>query len=102
MTTQKTNSTTPLKRLLTVGIAEGISFIILLAIAMPLKYIAHIPTPVRIVGMFHGVLFIWYSIALLQAKIAYSWSFKKSAIAFLLSFLPFGTFFLEKVLKKQY
>ena len=87
--------------LLKVGFAEGISFLILLGIAMPLKYIGHMPTPVRVVGMLHGVLFVWFSIALLQAKMAYGWSIKKAAIGFLLSFLPFGTFFLDRTLKKE-
>jgi integral membrane protein len=93
---------TPLGRLLKVGVAEGVSFLVLLLIAMPLKYIAHMPTPVRIVGMLHGVLFVGYGIALLQAKMEYGWSMKKTVITFLLSFLPFGTFFLEKVLEKDY
>jgi integral membrane protein len=97
MTTDKKTLNTFLK----VGFAEGVSFLILLCIAMPLKYIGHMPTPVRVVGMLHGVLFIWYGIALLQAKNAYGWSMKKAAIAFLLSFLPCGTFFLERALKKE-
>ncbi len=90
-----------LNTLLKVGLAEGISFLVLLFIAMPLKYMAHMPTPVRVVGMLHGVLFIWYSIALLKATLEYKWPLKKALIAFLLSFLPFGTFYLEKVLKKE-
>jgi integral membrane protein len=87
--------------LLKVGFAEGVSFLVLLLIAMPLKYIAHMPTPVRVVGMLHGVLFIWYAIALLRAKMAYGWSLKKAFVGFLLSFLPFGTFYLDRILKKQ-
>lgn len=90
-----------LNTLLKVGIGEGISFLILLGIAMPLKYVWHMPTPVRVMGMIHGVLFIWFSIALLQAKMAYGWSLKKATIGFLLSFLPFGTFFLDRTLKKE-
>jgi integral membrane protein len=58
------------------------------------------PMPVRIVGMLHGILFIGYTIALLQATRSYNWSSQKALIAFLLSFLPFGTFFLDRVLKK--
>ena len=92
---------TPLERLLKVGIAEGISFIVLLIIAMPLKYIAGMPTPVRIVGMLHGILFVWYSIVLLQATLTYKWPIKKAFIGFGLSFLPFGTFYLDKILKKD-
>ena len=90
-----------LNMLLKVGFAEGVSFLILLGIAMPLKYIGHMPTPVRVMGMIHGVLFIWFSIALLKAKLEYNWSMKKAAIGFLLSFLPFGTFFLDRTLKKE-
>ena len=89
----------PMGRLLKIGFAEGISFIILLGIAMPLKYIAGIAAPTRIVGMLHGVFFVGYVLALVHAKIAYNWSIKKSIFAFLVSFLPFGTFYLEKVLK---
>lgn len=100
MTTKDNSLKTPLGRLLKIGFAEGVSFLVLLFIAMPLKYMAGMPTPVRIIGMLHGVLFIGYAFALLQAKIAYQWSIKKATIAFLLSFVPFGTFYLESVLKK--
>lgn len=86
---------------LKIGFAEGVSFLILLFIAMPLKYFMGMPLPVRIMGMIHGVLFIWYAIALLKAKLEYQWSFKKVMIAFLLSFLPFGTFYLERTLKED-
>ncbi len=87
--------------LLKVGFAEGISFLVLLGIAMPLKYIGHMPTPVRVIGMLHGVLFIWFAYALYNAKNEYHWSTKKAAVGFLLSFLPFGTFFLDRTLKKE-
>jgi integral membrane protein len=90
----------PLSRLLKIGVAEGVSFLVLLFIAMPLKYIAGMPTAVRIVGMLHGILFIGYVVALFQATRTYKWSNKKAGIAFGLSFLPFGTFFLDRVLKK--
>lgn len=91
----------PLGRFLKIGFAEGLSYLILLFIAMPLKYWANMPMPVRIVGMAHGVLFVAYVIALLHAGIFYRWSFKTIVVAFLLSFFPFGTFFLEKLLKKE-
>ena len=92
-------SSAAMKRLFNVGLGEGVSFLILLGIAMPLKYIAGMPLPVRIAGMLHGVLFIWYVIALLQAKKENNLSFNKTIIAFLLSFLPFGTFFLKRLLR---
>ncbi len=92
---------TSLGRFLKIGFAEGSSFLILLFIAMPLKYMADMPTPVRIVGMLHGILFVLYALALAQATIVYKWKIKTVIIAFLLSFLPFGTFFLERILKKE-
>lgn len=100
MTTKDISLKSPLGRLLKIGFAEGVSFIVLLFIAMPLKYWAGMPESVRIVGMLHGILFIAYAIALLQAGFVYKWPIKKVIIAFLLSFVPFGTFYLDRVLKK--
>jgi integral membrane protein len=90
-----------LDRFLKTGLAEGLSFVILLTIAMPLKYMANMALPVRIVGMLHGVLFIMYTLYLLQAAIAYKWTITKTAAAFFLSFIPMGTFFLESLLRKE-
>lgn len=92
---------TAIGRLLKIGITEGVSFIVLLFIAMPLKYLAEMPDSVRIIGMLHGILFIGYAIALFQAGLAYRWPLKKVLIAFLLSFVPFGTFYLMSFLKKS-
>ena len=85
----------PLGRLRIVAILEGISFLVLLGIAMPLKYLAGIPEPVRVVGMAHGVLFVLYVILLIQVAIEKSWSFKKFVLAFIASFIPFGTFYAD-------
>lgn len=90
-----------LNLLLKTGFAEGVSFLILLGIAMPLKYMMDMPMPVRIVGMIHGVLFIAFALVLLKATLQYKWSFKTALIGFLLSFIPFGTFFLDRILKKE-
>ncbi|WP_221393320.1 DUF3817 domain-containing protein [Dyadobacter sp. NIV53] len=84
-----------LGRLRIVAILEGISFLVLLGIAMPLKYLAGIPEVVRVVGMAHGVLFVLYVILLIQVAIEKSWSFKKSILAFIASFIPFGTFYAD-------
>jgi len=96
----ETNPTkTPFKRLLNIGKAEGISFLVLLFIAMPLKYWAEMPAAVRVVGMLHGVLFILYVIVLAYCTNYYGWKIKRVLIAFLLSLVPFGTFFLEKTIR---
>ncbi|WP_181956082.1 DUF3817 domain-containing protein [Dyadobacter psychrotolerans] len=86
---------TSLGRLRIVAVLEGISFLVLLGIAMPLKYMAGIPQAVRIVGMAHGVLFVLYVLLLLQVAIERSWSWKKSILAFIASFIPFGTFYAD-------
>jgi integral membrane protein len=90
-----------LNLLIKTGWAEGVSFLVLLGIAMPLKYMMHMPQPVRIVGMIHGVLFIAFVVMLLKAKIEYKWPLVTALIGFLLSFLPFGTFFLHRILKDK-
>jgi len=84
-----------LGRLRIIAILEGISFLVLLGIAMPLKYLAGIPEVVRIVGMAHGVLFVLYVVLLIQVTIEKSWSFKKFILAFIASFIPFGTFYAD-------
>ena len=92
---------TPIGRLRIIGILEGISYIVLLGIAMPLKYIGDQPAMVKYVGWAHGVLFVLFMLALLQVWIASRWPFKKVLIAFIAAFLPFGTFMLDKRLKKE-
>ena len=89
-------------RLRITAFLEGLSFIILLGIAMPLKYFAGMPAAVKIVGMAHGVLFILFLFSLIDVKISHRWSIVKSGVAFISSLLPFGTFVLDaKVLKKE-
>lgn len=91
-----------LKTFRLVGILEGISFLVLVGIAMPLKYIYHEPMAVRITGMAHGILFIAYLFFLMQVRAQRNWDTKKSALAFLASILPFGTFVFEaRVLRHE-
>jgi integral membrane protein len=80
---------------------EGWSFLVLLGVAMPLKYLAGLPLAVRIVGMAHGVLFIAYVVllALLFARKAFT--FERTTWALILSLVPFGTFLLERQLARE-
>jgi integral membrane protein len=78
------------------GITEGISFLVLLLIAMPLKYYAGFPLAVKIVGWIHGVLFIGYIIAVFAAIKAMKWNFWDFFLAIAASLVPFGTFLLDK------
>jgi integral membrane protein len=82
-------------RLRIIGFLEGISFLVLLFIAMPLKYMADQPMAVKITGMAHGVLFVLYILYVIMAAVEYSWSIKKSVLAFFASLVPFGTFWAD-------
>jgi integral membrane protein len=86
---------TSLGRLRIIAFLEGVSLLILLGIAMPLKYMAGIPEVVSVVGMAHGVLFVLYVLLLVQVAIERSWSFKKVILSFFASFVPFGTFYAD-------
>jgi integral membrane protein len=82
-----------------IGFIEGISYLLLLFIAMPLKYMVGIAVATKIVGMAHGLLFIVFLIILMQAAQKHNFSLKDSAVFFIASLLPFGTFFTDKRLK---
>lgn len=84
------------KSLRLIGIAEGFSFLILLLIAMPLKYWADWPYAVKYIGWAHGLLFILYIIAVFAAIKAMNWGFKGVAIALVASLLPAGTLVLDR------
>lgn len=94
-------SNTPIGRLRMAGITEGISFLLLLFIAMPLKYLADLPDAVKYTGWAHGLLFILFFLALANVKLALGWSIKKVTIAFLASLVPFGTLVLDREWRKE-
>jgi integral membrane protein len=89
---------TPKQALINTGHVEGISFLLLLFIAMPLKYIWDMPMAVRIVGSVHGILFIAFISVLWDAKGKIPLSMKTVFLCFLLSIIPFGTFFIERII----
>ena len=75
---------------------EAISFLLLLGIAMPLKYIWDLPQMVQTVGMAHGVLFLLYIAGAVYISQKLNWSIKQLAIAVFCSILPFGPFYIER------
>ncbi len=90
-----------LGRLRVVGFWEGISFLVLLGIAMPLKYLAGWPDAVRVVGMAHGVLFVLYVAAALQAALEHDWPWRRTALVMVASVLPAGPFVVDaKILRE--
>lgn len=90
-----------LKRFRQVAVLEGISYLLLLFIAMPLKYMADMPEAVKYIGWAHGVLFVLYALLLVQCWQNYRWSFSKAAFIFVASLLPFAPFVVDRKLKMQ-
>lgn len=82
-----------------IGFVEGISYLVLLFIAMPMKYMMGIPEATKIVGMIHGLLFILFLVILMQAAQKHNFTSKDSTLFFVASLIPFGTFFTDKRLK---
>lgn len=91
----------PVGRFRITAIAEGISYLLLLFIAMPLKYFADFPEAVLYTGWAHGLLFMLYLITLLHAWMDKKWTFLFATWAFFASLIPFATFVLERQLAKQ-
>lgn len=84
-----------------VALAEGISFLVLLGIAMPLKYFADMPKAVTIVGSLHGVLFVAFIVLAREVKTDYKKDLKWLIKAGLASVLPFGTIIMDKEWRKE-
>jgi integral membrane protein len=84
-----------------IALAEGISFLTLLFIAMPMKYFMGLPEVVRVVGSIHGGLFVLYVGLLAAIHFRQRWSFNFSLYALVASIIPFGTFMLDKQLREK-
>lgn len=78
-----------------VSILEGISFLVLLFLAMPLKYFFDLPQMVQLVGMAHGILFIAYIFGALWMRKPLNWRPRTLLIAMVCSVVPFGPFYIE-------
>lgn len=90
-----------LKQFRWISLAEGSSFLILLLIAMPLKYLADQPLMVKYVGWLHGLLFVLYVFQLAYLSYALKWSFKRLLAYFIAAFLPLAPFYVERQLKRE-
>ncbi len=85
-------------RLRIIAFVEGFSFLIILFITMPLKYFFSIGQPNKVVGMLHGVLFLLYIYAVMQATFDLKWKKQKWFLALVVSVIPFGNFWADKKL----
>jgi integral membrane protein len=89
---------TNLGRLRLLAYLEGISFLLLIGVGMPLKYYFETPTPNLYIGMTHGILFIAYCLWVIIVKAELRWSLLNAFWALAASLLPFGTFVADKML----
>ena len=90
----------PVSLLRLVSLAEGVSYVVLLGIAMPLKYGANMPGAVKIVGAIHGALFVVFCVALLRAMLGARWPISRAALIFLASLVPLAAFWMDRRIRE--
>ncbi|NQX00246.1 DUF3817 domain-containing protein [bacterium] len=90
------NWETAVGRVRIIGMAEGVSLILLMGVAMPLKYLAGFPAAVKWTGWGHGILFILYGVIVLMALVKGRISLGKSVLAMVASLVPGGPFLLDR------
>ncbi|WP_126973903.1 DUF3817 domain-containing protein [Gynurincola endophyticus] len=86
-----------------IGLLEGISLLLLLFIAVPLKYWWNIPEGSKLIGTIHGALFLLFVINTLSVGVEYNWKFRQTTWKVLIAcMIPFGTFYIDrKILSKM-
>ena len=84
-----------------ISLAEGLSYLLLLGVAMPLIYVADFPEAVQITGWVHGILFVAYMISGLHVAVEHRWKLGKVALAVLASLLPFGPILFDRKFGKK-
>lgn len=90
-----------LGRLRVIGSFEALSFLALVGVGMPLKYIWDQPLGVRILGPVHGALFLWLCAVCAQAVFEQGWSKRGGVVVFLAAFVPFGPFLIDGWLARE-
>jgi len=90
----------PVPMLRRLGLLEACSFLILVGVAMPLKYFAGQPGAVKVFGWIHGLLFIIFCGALLRTVVVAQWPMARAALIFVAALLPFGPFVVDRRMKK--
>lgn len=84
------------------GLLEGGSLLVLVFIAMPLKYWAGFPEAVRLVGSLHGLLFVLYVLMIAYTTFKVRWSILWIVSAFAVAFIPFGNMVLDRFLQRTF
>ena len=89
-------------RLELLGYLEGVSLLLLLFVAVPVKYLAGNPGLVKALGPVHGALFLWYIFQTLSMGVEQRWQFKKTTWKVLVAcIIPFGTFYIGRLLRES-
>lgn len=83
------------------AILEGISYLLLLFIAMPLKYVYDMPFAVRIAGSVHGLLFVVFMVLLAALYLRDTMTLKQCVWAFIAAILPFGAFVFDRHIREK-
>ena len=89
----------PVPLLRMAGMVEAVSFLVLVLIAMPLKYWWQLPEAVKFFGWIHGILFVVFCMALLRVWIVARWGFGRVVLVFVAALLPFGPFLIDRRVK---
>lgn len=94
--------TTSVGRLRLIAFLEGISLLVLVFVAVPLKYMAHDPSWVKAIGPVHGILFVLFVFSTLKVSLEQRWPFRTVTWKVLLAcFIPFGTFYIDSAILKK-
>lgn len=83
-----------------VALVEAVSYLLLLGLAMPLKYLAGLAAPVKVAGWIHGGLFVWFCLALLACLLTARWPLRRCVLVFAASLLPLIPFFMDRQLRR--
>ncbi len=87
---------TSVGRLRVLGFLEGVSWLVLLFIAVPMKYIGHDPSLVKAIGPVHGLLFVLFVLYAIWVGVGQNWKFGTTWKVLLSSLVPFGTFYVDR------
>lgn len=93
---------TPVGRLRLISYLEGISLLVLLTVAVPMKYCGSNPAMVKLLGPIHGMIFLWFVITALSVGVEQQWRFNETTWKVLIAcIIPFGTFYIDRHILKQ-
>jgi integral membrane protein len=91
----------PIGRVRAIALVEGVSFLVLLFVAMPLKHLGGMPLPVKVAGWAHGALFLLLCAVVAHTARTIPWPPRRSALVIVAALIPFGPFAIDGNLKRE-